>query len=148
MKSIYSKLTSVISILVITIFLSGCGKKESTDGTGSSDSKKEQTNEQSKTEKAEEETNNAGEVTKESTSSGSASTDKMIDEYQEIVNEYVKIVKEMQSGNLSNVKDMQALATKTQEWSIRLTEIAPTLTVAQQERLEKISKEAEMYLKK
>ena len=148
MKSIYSMFTSVFSILVITIFLSGCGKNDSSEETGSSDSKKEETKVKSNTEKAEEETNNAGEVKKESTSSGSASTDKMIDEYQEIVDEYVKIVKEMQSGNLSNVKDMQTLATKTQEWSMRLTEIAPTLTVAQQERLEKISKEAEQYLKK
>jgi hypothetical protein len=148
MKSIYSMFTSILSILVITIFLSGCGKKDPSEGTGSSDSKKEETKEKSNTEKAEEENDNAGEVMKESTSSGSTSTDKMIDEYQEIVDEYVKIVKEMQSGNLSNVKDMQALATKTQEWSMRLTEIAPTLTVAQQERLEKISKEAEMYLKK
>jgi len=140
--------TSILSILVITIFLSGCGKKDPSETTGSSDSKKEETKEKSNTEKAEEENDNAGEVMKESTSSGSTSTDKMIDEYQEIVDEYVKIVKEMQSGNLSNVKDMQALATKTQEWSMRLTEIAPTLTVEQQERLEKISKEAEMYLKK
>jgi len=148
MKSIYSMFTSILSILVITIFLSGCGKKDPSETTGSSDSKKEETKEKSNTEKAEEENDNAGEVMKESTSSGSTSTDKMIDEYQEIVDEYVKIVKEMQSGNLSNVKDMQALATKTQEWSMRLTEIAPTLTVEQQERLEKISKEAEMYLKK
>ena len=148
MKTINSMFISAISILIVSMFLGGCGKKESTEGTGSSDSKKEETSEQSKTEKAEEKTNNAGEVKKESTSSGSASTDKMIDEYQEIVDEYVKIVKEMQSGNLSNVKDMQTLATKTQEWSMRLTEIAPTLTVAQQERLEKISKEAEQYLKK
>lgn len=139
MKSIYSVFISVFTILLVAIFLNGCGKKD----TGSTDSKKEET----KKEKAAEESGTAGEVTKETQSSGTTNSDKMIDEYQEIVDQYVKIVKEMKSGNMSNVKDMQELATKTQEWSKRLTEIAPTLTKAQQERLEQISREAEAYLK-
>lgn len=139
MKSIYSVFISVFTILLVAIFLNGCGKKD----TGSTDSKKEET----KKEKTAEESGTAGEVTKETQSSGTTNSDKMIDEYQEIVDQYVKIVKEMKSGNMSNVKDMQELATKTQEWSKRLTEIAPTLTKAQQERLEQISREAEAYLK-
>lgn len=109
MKTIYSVFTSVITIFLITLFLNGCGKKD----TGSTDSKKEEI----KKEKAADESGTAGEVTKETQSSGTASSDKMIDEYQEIVDQYVKIVKEMKSGNMSNVKDMQELATKTQEWS-------------------------------
>ncbi|MEZ4823845.1 MAG: hypothetical protein R2942_16145 [Ignavibacteria bacterium] len=41
----------------------------------------------------------------------------MIYEYQEIVDQYVKLVKEMKNGNMSNISEMQALAEKTQVWS-------------------------------
>lgn len=150
MKAKYSVLASVLLVLIIALFLNGCGKKESTEGTGSSESKteesKEDSKEESKTEKTEEKDNNAGEVTKETTTTGSTDTDKMIDEYQEIVDQYVKLVKEMKNGNMSNISEMQALAEKTQVWSKKLTSIAPTLTKAQQERLKKISEEAKEYL--
>jgi len=149
MKTTQSIFASVLTILLITLFLGGCGKKETSEGTGSSESKKEETEEtkeQTKTEKTDETENNAGEVTKESTSSGNTSADQMIDEYQVIVDEYTKYVKEMQKGDMSNLKNMQELAIKTQEWSVKLTKIAPTFTEAQKQRLEKISKEAELYL--
>ncbi|HMQ69799.1 MAG TPA: hypothetical protein PKA90_12440 [Ignavibacteria bacterium] len=146
MKTKFSLLASMFMVITIALFLSGCGKKESTGGKGSSDSKTEESGNETKIEKADEKENNAGEVPKETTTTGSTDTDKMIDEYQDIVDEYVKLVKEMKNGNLSNVKDMQALAEKTQVWSKKLTSIAPTLTNAQQERLKKISKEAEDYL--
>lgn len=119
MKDFFLRLTSIVCILLLTIFISSCGKKDATTGSGSTDSKKETTS-----------------------GSGSSEIDGMIDEYQKLMDEYVVIVKDVKNGKTSEMSKMQDLSTKTTEWSKKLSDIAPKLSVEQSERIRKISENA------
>ncbi len=120
MKAFVKSFTSILFVLLLVVFFSSCGKKEaSTDGK-TTDTKKEDS--------------------KTTTTSG-GSTDKMIDDYDAIMKEYVAIVQKVKKGDATQTAKMQELSNKTQEWSKKLTEIAPKLTPEQSKRIANISQE-------
>ncbi|MEO8666467.1 MAG: hypothetical protein ABI462_13330 [Ignavibacteria bacterium] len=120
MKTFFKSFTSVLFVLLLVAFFSSCGKKEASMDSKTTDSKD----------------------TKTTTSSGSADTDKMIDDYDKIMKEYVAIVQAVKKGDATQTAKMQELSTKTQEWSKKLAEIAPKLTPEQSQRIANISKES------
>jgi len=111
----------LFAILFLVNNFNGCGKKETTTGTGSTDSK--------------------------TTTGGSSEIDGMIDQYQKLMDEYVAVVKDVKAGKTTEMAKMQELSTKTTEWSKKLADMAPKLTPQQSERIRKISDSAAEQMK-
>lgn len=119
MKALFRSLTSILSVLLLVLFFSSCGKKETSTDTKSTDTKKEDV---------------------KSDQSSSSDVDGMINEYEKIMKEYVDIVQKVKKGETTQTTRMQELSTKTQEWAKKLAEIAPKLTPQQSQRIADISK--------
>lgn len=124
MKKLSVNLISLFTILLLVNIFTGCDKKDTTTGTGSTDSKKENT-----------------------TSGGSTEIDGMIDQYQKLMDEYVAVVKDVKAGKTSEMQKMQELSTKSTEWAKKLADLAPKLTPQQSERIRKISESAANQMK-
>lgn len=145
MKKLNSFLTLVLAVLLLPLFISSCGKKDSTTGTGSVDSKKETSTESKSTDSKKETSteNKSADSKKEATyGAGSSDIDGMIDDYQILLDKYVTIVTNVKSGKMSEIAEMKELSAGMSEWSKKFSDIAPQLTDAQKERIKKITEAA------
>ena len=138
MKKINPCFASVLTIIFLSLFISGCGKKDSTSSSGSNNSQKETATEK----------NSGG--SKEESSSGIESNeiDVMINDYQKLLDEYVSIVMDVKGGKMSEIAKMQELSVKMSDWAQTFSDMTPRLTESQKERIRKITEDANGVMNK
>lgn len=74
------------------------------------------------------------------TPKGSADVDKMLDSYEEYVDQYIAVLKKSQSGDMSAMEDYPALMEKAEEWGQKMqdTQNENNVSPAQMKRMLKI----------
>ncbi len=123
-------------IAVAAIMLTSCGSKtekaESADRYGA---------ETEVTTEAVAEDNDNEEVV-ESTSNSSGDIDRLLDAYEEYMDEYIKLAKKAMNGDMSAINDYPELLEKAEQLEKELDEEADDMTPAQLARFQKISAKA------
>lgn len=120
-----------LAVLFLAFSLNSCGKKETTD---------------TKTEPKKEE--NKKEETKSDKTSSGNDIDAMIDDYEKLMKEYVEVTKKFTAGDMSVSDKYTDLGKRSQEFSTKLSQSAPKMTVEQSKRMGDISKWAAEEMQK
>jgi hypothetical protein len=72
--------------------------------------------------------------------------DVMINEYEKVTNQYVRVARKLKGGDMSVTVPYIELGKETRKSSVKLQEIAATMTPQQAQRVASISAKATPYL--